>query len=162
LINANIRADEFVLEPGFVRLDNGTDMKGWTEDEGWTVIDGAIHSDIAKAKGSIYHEKTHSPDCIIRLQFRAPAKGDSGLYVYGKQYQVRDFPKTGPAQYGKFAKPAGEWNQLELDFTNGIAVVKLNGEVIERVWKIGIDPKKGLGLQKEVGNFDFRYIVIKE
>ena len=59
-------------------------------------------------------------------------------------------------------KPAGEWNDLEWDITKGVAVVKLNGQVIEKAWKIGGNAKKGVGLQRESGDFDFRYVRIKE
>jgi hypothetical protein len=156
-------ADDFKLEEGFARLDNGKDLKGWTGKlDGWSVKDGAIHLDVKKAKGHLYSEKTHSRDCVIRLQFRATPNADSGLYVHGKQLQVRDYPKAGPKEYAKPAKPAGQWNDLELDVTDGVAVVKLNGQVIEKAWKIGDKPKQGLGLQRERGDFDFRYVRIKE
>jgi 3-keto-disaccharide hydrolase len=156
-------ADDFKLEEGFTRLDNGKDLKGWTGKlEGWSVKDGAIHLDAKKAKGHIYSEKTHSRDCVIRLQFRATPNADSGLYVHGKQLQVRDYPKAGPPAYARPAKPAGQWNDLELDVTGGVAVVKLNGQVIEKAWKIGDKPKQGVGLQRERGDFDFRYVRVKE
>lgn len=156
-------ADDFKLEKGFTRLDNGKDLKGWKgKTDGWSVVDGAIHLNAKKAKGNITSEKTHSKNCIIRLQFRAAPNADSGVFVYGKQLQVRDYPKAGPKQYAKPAKPAGQWNDLEWDITDGVAVVKLNGEVIEKAWKIGGNAKQGLGLQRERGDFDFRFIRIKE
>jgi hypothetical protein len=156
-------ADEFKVEEGFVRLDNGKDLEGWTGRlDGWSVIDGAIHLDSKKARGSIYSEKTHSGNCIIRLQFRAAPRADSGVFIYGKQLQVRDYPTAGPRKYASPAKPAGQWNALEWDITDGKAVVKLNGQVIEKAWPIGKNAKKGVGLQKEKGDFDFRYIRVKE
>ena len=139
--------DDFKLEEGFTRLDNGKDLTGWTGKlDGWSVRDGAIHLDVKKAKGHIYSEKQHSRNCVIRLQFRATPGADSGLYVHGKQLQVRDYPKAGPKQYAAPAKPAGEWNDLEFDITDGVAVVKLNGEVIEKAWKIGGKADQGVGL----------------
>jgi hypothetical protein len=157
------QGEEFKLEEGFTRLDNGKDLEGWTGKlDGWTVKDGTIHLDVKAAKGDIYSKTTHSKDCIIRLQFRAVKNADSGAYVYGKQLQVRDYPNAGPKEYAKPAKPFGEWNDLEFDISDGVAVVKLNGEVIEKAWKIGGDSKKGLGLQRERGDFDFRYIRLKE
>lgn len=156
-------AEEFKLEEGFTRLDNGKDLSGWTgKVDGWQVKEGAIHLEAKKAKGDIRSEKTHSDNCIIRLQFRATPNADSGVYVHGKQLQVRDYPKAGPKEYAKPARPAGEWNDLELDITKGVAVVKLNGQVIEKAWKIGGNAKQGIGLQRERGDFDFRYIRIKE
>jgi hypothetical protein len=156
-------ADDFKLEKGFTRLDNGKDLKGWTGKlDGWSVKDGAIHLDAKKAKGHIYSEKTHSGNCIIRLQFRATPNADSGVYVHGKQLQVRDYPRAGPKEYARPAKPAGEWNDLEFDVTDGVAVVKLNGAVIVPAWRVGNNDKQGLGLQKEKGDFDFRRIRVRE
>jgi hypothetical protein len=156
-------ADDFKLEEGFTRLDNGKDLAGWTGNtDGWSVVDGAIHLDSKKAKGHIYSEKTHSGNCIIRLQFRAADGADSGIFIYGNQLQCRDYPKAGPKQYAAPAKPAGQWNDIEFDITDGTAVVKLNGEVIEKAWKIGKNDKQGVGLQKERGDFDFRNIRMKE
>lgn len=155
--------DKFELEPDFTRLDNGKDLEGWTGKlDGWSVVDGAIHLDSKKAKGNIYSAKTHSGACVIRLQFRAAKGADSGVFIHGNQLQVRDYPKAGPKQYAFAAKPAGEWNDLEWDITNGVAVVKLNGKVIEKAWKIGGNAKQGIGLQRESGDFDFRFIRMKE
>jgi hypothetical protein len=157
------RAAEFKLEDGFTRLDNGKTLDGWSgKVEGWQVVEGAIHLDAKLAKGDVYSETTHSGNCVIRLQFRAAAGADSGVYFHGKQLQVRDYPKAGPANYAKFAKPAGEWNDLELDITDGTAVVRLNGEIIESAWKLGGASDKGIGLQRERGDFDFRYIRVRE
>ena len=41
-------------------------------------------------------------------------------------------------------------------------MIRLNGQVIEPAWKIGDSPERGLGLQRELGDFDFRYIRVKE
>lgn len=159
LVGSSVLADE----ENFTRLDNGTDLSGWTgKTEGWSVQDGAIHLESKSAKGDIYAETTHSANAVIRLEFRATPGADSGVYIHGKQLQVRDYPKAGPKNYAEPAKPAGEWNELEFDITEGVAVVKLNGQVIEEGWKIGGDPQKGIGLQKERGDFDFRNIRIQE
>ncbi len=154
--------EKFKLEEGFVRLDNGKDLSGWTgKKEGWSVQDGAIHLDSKKARGHIFSEKKHSKNCVIRMQFRAAKRADSGVYIYGKQLQVRDYPTAGPRQYAKAAKPAGEWNELEFDIKDGVAKVTLNGQVIEKSWRIG-NSAKGIGLQRERGDFDFRYIRVME
>jgi hypothetical protein len=157
-------ADEtFKLERGFTRLDTGKDLEGWTGNTtGWEVVDGAIHLNARQAKADIYSKTTHSKNCVIRMEFKASANADSGVYIHGKQLQVRDYPKAGPKEYAGPAKPAGQWNELEFDLTDGVAVVKLNGEVIEKAWKIGNAPTKGIGLQRERGDFDFRHIRIME
>jgi hypothetical protein len=156
-------ADEFKLEEGFTRIDTGKDLEGWTGNlTGWSVVDGYIHLDVKKARSDIYSKLVPSKNCVIRLQFRATKGADSGVFIHGKQLQVRDYPNAGPKQYAKPAKPHGEWNDLEFEITNGVALVKLNGEVIEKAWKIGGNDKKGIGLQREVGDFDYRYIRIME
>jgi hypothetical protein len=157
-------ADDFSLSDGFTRLDNGKDLEGWTGKslDGWSVKDGAIHLDVKKAKGHLYSKKTHSKNVKIRLQFKATPNAYSGLFVHGRQLHVRDYPKAGPTEYARPARPAGQWNDLYLNVTDGVAVVMLNGEVIEKSWKIGGNPKQGIGLQCERGDFDFHYIRIKE
>jgi hypothetical protein len=166
--------EDFQLEPGFVRLDNGKDLTGWFgakwsgektgDTTGWSVVDGAIHLDSEAAKSQLFHEKTYSKNAVIRLQFRAGRAADSGLCIHGRQFQVRDYPNALPdtKNYAPFSNRPGEWNDLELDITDGVAVIKLNGQVIEKAWKSGTDPALGLGLQKELGEFDFRYIRLKE
>jgi hypothetical protein len=165
---------EFKLEPGFVRLDNGKDLIGWypstwsgkdTGDaSGWSVVDGAIHLDDKVAKSHLFSRRKFSRDCAIRLQYRAAQAADSGLCLHGKQFQLRDYPNSYPdtKKYAPFARPAGQWNDLELDITGGVAVIKLNGKVLEKAWEIGTAAHLGLGLQKEVGAFDFRYLRLKE
>ena len=167
-------ADEFKLEPGFVRWDSGKDLTGWypstwsgknTGDAtGWSVVQGAIHLDCKSAKSHLFSKNKFSPNAIIRLEFRAAKGADSGLCLHGKQFQLRDYPNSYPdtKRYAPHSKPPGQWNDLELDITKGVAVIKLNGHVIEKAWKIGDRKDRGLGLQREVGDFDFRYVRIKE
>jgi hypothetical protein len=162
ITSATHSGDKREPEPGFVRLDNGKDLEGWTGKlDGWSVVDGAIHLDSKKAKGDIYSVRTHGSDAVIRLQFRATKGADSGVYIHGKQLQVRDYPNAGPKEYAKAAKPFGAWNDLEFEIKRGVAVVRLNGQVIEKAWKIGGDAKKGIGLQRERGDFDFRFVRMK-
>jgi hypothetical protein len=169
-----VGGDEFKLEPGFQRLDTGKDLAGWypsnwlgknTGDAtGWSVVDGAIHLDCEKAKCHLFSEKKLSPNAVLRLDFRAAKAADSGLCLHGAQFQLRDYPNSHPdtKRYAPHAKPPGQWNALELDITDGVAVIRLNGQVIEKAWKLGPDRKRGLGLQRERGDVDFRYVRIKE
>jgi hypothetical protein len=174
LTSALLNAQEPQLENGFVRLDNARDLTGWYaskwsgqptgDPSGWSVIDGAIHLNAQAASSHLFCRTRHSRNCVIRLQFRAAAAADSGLAVHGKQFQVRDYPGSLPdtKRYAPPAKPAGQWNDLELDISDGVAVIKLNGTVIEKAWKIGEAADRGLGLQREKGDFDFRFVRIKE
>jgi hypothetical protein len=170
----NMCTEDLQLEPGFVRLDNGKDLTGWFgakwsgektgDTAGWSVVDGAIHLDSEAARSQLFNENTYSKNAIIRLQFRAGRAADSGLCIHGKQFQVRDYPNALPdtKKYAPFSNHTGEWNDLELDITDGVAVIKLNGQVIEKSWKSGTDTTRGLGLQRELGEFGFRYIRLKK
>ncbi len=171
---SKVRSEDFQLETGFVRLDNGTDLTGWFgarwsgektgDTRGWSVVDGAIHLNSEAAKNHLFHKKTYSKNAVIRLQFRAARAADSGLCIHGKQFQIRDYPNALPdtIKYAPFANRAGLWNDLELDITDGVTVIRLNGQVIEKAWKSGTDYNRGLGLQRELGEMDFRYIRLKE
>lgn len=167
-------AEEFKPEPGFVRLDNGKDLAGWYgarwsgkesgTTSGWSVVDGAIRLDCKAARSHLFSKGKYGRNAIIRLQFRAAKAADSGLNVHGKQFQVRDYCNSLPdtKKYAPACKPPGEWNDLELDISDGVAVIKLNGTVIEKAWKTGTAIDVGLGLQREKGDFEFRRIRLKE
>jgi hypothetical protein len=172
-VSGSGRAEDFKLEKGFVRLDNGKDLAGWTRHKGgewkdgeWKVVDGAIRLEYKTPPpyGAIYSTLTHSRDVIVRLQFRASHGADSGVFLHGAQFQVRDYANSyaQTRRFAEFAKPAGQWNDLEFNVTDGVAVVSLNGTVISKAWKIGNKRERGVGLQKEKGNFEFRFIRIKE
>ena len=166
-------AEQLEFEPGFTRLDNGQDLTGWFGStwsgentgnvDGWNVVDGAIHLDAGAAKNHLFCEKTYGRNAIIRLQFNAARAADSGLNLHGKQFQVRDYVNSLPdtKKYAPPCKPPGEWNDLEFDVTDGVAVVRLNGTVIEKAWKTGDNSGIGLGLQREKGDFAFRFIRLK-
>ncbi|MHC4178827.1 MAG: hypothetical protein ACYSWU_15050, partial [Planctomycetota bacterium] len=69
-------AEKFKLEPGFVRLDNGKNLKGWFGSawsgkktgnvDGWSVVDGAICLKAKTAKNHLFSRKTYSRNVIIR------------------------------------------------------------------------------------------------
>ena len=170
----SLLAGELRLEEGFVRLDNGKDLTGWYASQwsgkptgdlsGWSVAGGAIRLDCKAATSHLFCKTKHGKNVVIRLQFRAAHGADSGLALHGKQFQVRDYINSEPdtRKYTPFCRPPGEWNDLELDFTGGVAVIKLNGHAIVTGWPIGDAADRGLGLQREVGDFAFRYIRIKE
>jgi hypothetical protein len=168
-----VSAEEFKLEPGFTRLDNGKDLSGWypstwrgkdTGDaSGWSVVDGAIRLDCDRARNHLFSKARFGRTSTIRLQFLAARGADSGLCLHGKQFQLRDYPNSYPdtKRYAPHCKPPGEWNDLELAFTDGVGTIKLNGHAIEKQWKLGDNPDLGLGLQREKGDFRFRYLRIK-
>ena len=163
------------VEPGFMPLFNGTDLAGWkylrtpkesvegkteTSDGRISVKDGIIvvHEKDNKGKGGtfdLYTVKDFAKDFILRMEFRAAPKADSGVYIRGPQLQVRDYPTVGPYKPKGFKN--ADWNDLEivvkavppskttkvngktltdkdlleLNFRDGKTEAKLNGKTID-------------------------------
>lgn len=170
-------ADDFKPEGGYTSLFNGKDLTGWkypgargqpldgktTPDERFEVKDGVIlvHAKDANGQGGIkdlYTVKSFDKDFHLKLEFRAAPRADSGVYIRGPQLQVRDYPTVGPYKKVKFHE--GGWNELEIMVKGTAAECKCNGEVIEKAFKV--PAQGGIGLQAEVGRFEFRRIRVKE
>jgi hypothetical protein len=168
-------ADDFTVEEGFTSLFNGKDLSGWrvgkevldakTENANrrFQVVDGVIVANAKDADGKggildLYTTKEFNKDFTLRLEFRAAPRADSGVYIRGKQLQVRDYPTVGPYKKVKFKD--ADWNELEIIVKGEAAECRCNGEVIEPAFKV---PAKGaIGLQAEAGKFEFRRVRIKE
>ena len=166
--------DEFKPEEGYTSLFNGRDLSGWkpgktdkesldgkTEAFGgrFRVRDGVIVVHEGRGIQDLYTVKEFNKDFHLKLEFRAAPRADSGLYIRGKQLQVRDYPTVGPYKNLKHFKN-GDWNELDVTVKGTSARCLCNDEVVEEAFKI---PAKGqIGLQAEVGKFEFRRIRIKE
>jgi hypothetical protein len=212
-------------EDGFVPLFNGKDLSGWryvpakgqslegqteTPDGRIVVQDGVIVVNEKNKSGKggttdLFTVKDYNQEFILRLEFRAAPKADSGVYLRssGAQLQVRDYPTVGPYKVKSFRN--GDWNDLEITVRNNVVITtvngkpltdqdafeltvkggkpaarlngkdidvtavqlsvgsvaecKCNGEVLEKAFKI--PAKGGIGLQAEIGKFEFRNIRVK-
>jgi hypothetical protein len=142
------RVEDKKDEDGFVSLFNGKDLTGWmykaapkdslagkteTADERVVVKDGAIvmNEKDKAGKGGIkdlYTVKSYDKDFILRLEFRAAPKADSGVYIRGPQLQVRDYPTVGPYKKVKFKD--ADWNDLEITVKGGAVTTTVNGKAL--------------------------------
>ena len=170
--------DEFKIEDGYTSLFNGKDLTGWrypgakgrdldgqtaTPDKRIAVEEGTIvmHEKDSEGKGGIrdlYTSKSFDKDFHLKLEFRAAAKADSGVYIRGPQLQVRDFIRRGEQKHMKKFKN-DDWNELDITVTGTEAVCRVNGEPLA---KMKVPAKGGIGLQAESGKFEFRRVRIKE
>jgi Domain of Unknown Function (DUF1080) len=149
--NSGQAADDFKPEEGFVSLFNGKDLSGWrypgangkelegqaeTADKRIEVKDGVIfvHEKDKDGKDPIkdlYTAKIFDKPFILRLQFRAGLKADSGVYIRGPQLQVRDYPRFG----GEYSKVPGfkldDWNDLEIIVGLPGPRTTVNGKALE-------------------------------
>ncbi len=177
--------DDFKLEEGYALLFNGKDLTGWehgycppgtkpndekldgktaSKNKVFHVENGLI---VATGKGlrAVYTTKEFNKDFVLKLEFRTPAdnkKNNSGVFIRGPQLQLDGTNVGGLTNVFKNIKKfnEGDWNQIEIVVKGKEAVCKCNGESIGKAMKI---PAAGvIGLQSEIGKFEFRRIRIKE
>jgi hypothetical protein len=163
------------------KLFNGKDLTGWvysgmkgktvdgmteTPDARIEVKDGAIYikEKDKDGKGGIkdlYTAKSFDKDFVLKMQFKAGLKADSGVYIRGPQLQIRDFIRRGEQKHLKNFKN-DDWNDLEITVKGTEATYVLNGEPLKGPDKMKIPAKGPIGVQAESGVFEFRNIVVKE
>jgi lysophospholipase L1-like esterase len=107
----------------------------------------------------LHTTREFSNNFTLRLEFRASANADSGIYVRGPQLQCRDYPLAGPYKQLKNYRPQ-EWNEMEITVKEGVAHCLCNGEVLEAAMKL---PASGpIGVEGDRGQMEYRRIRIKE
>lgn len=197
LVGGLLNVPETKPEEGFTSLFNGKDLKGWVVmgDPSWKVENGALLCGGGKG-GWIRTEKEYE-SFVWRLEYRVMKEGgNSGMFIRatekgnpaftGMEVQIlADHGKpptfhSSSSLYGSvaprknMAKPAGEWNQIEIVCDKRRLAVTHNGE---KVQDIDLDDKtlpfqekpvherarKGfLGLQDHNDPVEFRNLRIKD
>jgi len=143
-------AEEKKVEEGFTSLFNGKDLTGWkypganakdnldgkteTPDKRVEVKDGAIvmNEKDKDGKGGIkdlYTVQQFPKNFILKMEFRAALKADSGVYIRGPQLQVRDFIRRGEQKQLTKFKDDG-WNELEISVKGGVVTTNVNGKAL--------------------------------
>lgn len=182
ILIARAADDTFAIEPGFVPLFNGRDLTGWcfregekadaevtagfdgknmTPDERYSAADGVlvVHPRSPRKIQKIFTQQGFPKDFVLRLEFRAEANADSGIYVRGPQLQCRDYLVAGPWKDLKQYRPQ-QWNTIEIVVQDGIARSTCNGEALGEPMTV---PATGpIGLEADRGRMEYRRIRIKE
>ena len=169
---------------GFTALITGHDLAGWqdaaTAAEHWKIENGELIND---GKGADLVTAKSYRNFELRLEWKIPLEGDSGVYLPGGQ-QVQIWAKAGGSGgfvfNHKYAvspataadKPLGEWNAFLIKLVDRKVTVTLNGKVVMQdvpVEKGFEPPLRGpetapLRLQKSPHNVmtTFRNIFIRE
>lgn len=174
-------ADEFELEPGFVSLYDGRDLTGWTYRDRKTLavkarFDGKTSTPDGRyaaqpeglvanprgpddKRGRLWTAREFGKDFILKLEFRASEKADSGVFLRGPQLQVRDYLVAGPYRDLASYRP-GDWNELVITVKGEVARATCNGEVLEEAIEI---PASGpIGIESDRGTMTYRRIRVKE
>ncbi|PHX73596.1 MAG: GDSL family lipase, partial [Opitutia bacterium] len=117
-LNAVRGADSFQPAPGFVSLFNGKDLSGWCYRDGaktdekiadafdgkaaatdgrFSAKDGVliVHPKTPRLAQKIWTTKEFPKDFVLRLEFRAAAGADSGIFIRKPQLQCRDYLVAG-------------------------------------------------------------------
>jgi hypothetical protein len=129
-----------------IKLFNGTDLKGWKlrNADGkncWTVVDGVLTN---TDRGTDLVSEEKFTDFELHVEVRVPKGGNSGVYLQGRyEIQVGDTADMKDltnsmmgAIYSKIApklnaaKPAGEWQTLDVHFMQ--AVRDATGKIIAK------------------------------
>ena len=175
VLAAPSRAQEgFKPDKGFRSLFNGKDLTGWvyrntkenldgktaSKDKRFFVQDGAIVCDVGKGIKDLYTAEKFDRDFVVKMEFRAGLKADSGVYIRGPQLQIRDFQRRGEHKYLKGFKN-DDWNLLVITVKGTEATFTLNGEQLKNPDKMKIPATGGIGLQAETGKFEYRHLQIK-
>lgn len=96
---------------------------------------------------------------VLRLEFRATPNADSGIFIRDRQLQCRDFPLAGPYKNLRNYRP-GDWNEIEVTVTDGVANCLCNGEVLEAAMKVPVTG--AIGVEGDRGQLEYRRIRVKE
>lgn len=131
-----------------INLLNGRDLTGWRprhpqKPNGWRVINGALTNAVP---GNDLRTEREFSDFKLHAKFRYPKGSNSGIYLRGRyEVQIEDNFGAPPDShfiggvYGfltprvNAARPAGEWQTLDITLIGRVVTVVLNGEpIIER------------------------------
>jgi hypothetical protein len=167
-----------------VPLFNGQSLDAWRPVGGgasqWSVADGILRN--AK-RGANFVTVQSFDDFKLHLEFRVPKGENSGVYLRGRyEVQIEDNYGQEPDShriggvYGfltpsvNAARPAGEWQAVDVTLVGRVVTVVLNGErVIDRQTIPGItggalDSDEGapgpIMLQGDHGPIEFRRVVL--
>ncbi|HSH92628.1 MAG TPA: GDSL-type esterase/lipase family protein [Roseimicrobium sp.] len=167
-------ADTFTPEAEFISLFNGKDLTGWgyktnnfdgksaSVDGRYIAKDGKLIV-LTPSEGrkiqQIWTTKEFPKDFVLKLQFRASANADSGVFIRKPQLQCRDYIIAGPYKNLMNYKPQ-EWNDLEVTVKDGVANCTCNGEILEAALKV--PPTGPIGLEGDRGQLEYRHIQLKE
>jgi hypothetical protein len=141
---------------GWVLLWNGKDSEGWTDGAGAALkpealADGSINP--AGVKGGMAYTKERYGNFVFACDFKVSKGCNSGVFFRTANlkdpvqtgFEIQVFDSAGKEKVGKHdcgalydiaaptknaAKPAGEWNRLEITANGAKVSVVLNGEKV--------------------------------
>src|ERR1041384_4003240 len=131
-----------VWPEGFTALIAKRDLTGWQDAtnaaQHWKIEKGELIND---GKGTDLVTAKSYRNFELRLEWKIPARGDSGVYLPGgQQVQIwaKDSGSGGFVFNHKYTvspalvadKPLGEWNAFQIKLLDGKVTVTLNGKLV--------------------------------
>ncbi len=94
-------------------------------------------------------------DFVLKLEFRAEANADSGIFLRGKQLQCLEYWMAG-IHYKLQDYKWQNWNVVEIRVSGTSAFCTCNGEVLSGSFQI---PEDGpIGLEADRGKMEYRNV----
>jgi hypothetical protein len=176
---------DFAKMPGWTPLFAGENLDAWQlsdkQAESWKIEDGIIRYD---GKTGTLKTKESFRDYTLRVDWRMPRRGDSGIFVRdSKQLNIwtwdmgsgemwehrgRFKPKTEGERNPYIPKTredraVGEWNTFVVTVKDDKVTVELNGvEVISQAPLLGSSKESPIGLQRHGDPLEYKSIYIKK
>jgi hypothetical protein len=163
-------------DAGYVHLFNGKDLTGWGypngarfdgltevpgDDKRFKVVDGLLTVYARTPQQRTLELRTtanFTGDFMLKLEFRAGPRADSGIFLRGRQLQCRDYSTMGPYRTLTKYKPQ-DWNEVEITVRGDTALCTCNGEVLEPA--MPVPANGGIGLESDGGIMEYRNIRLK-
>jgi hypothetical protein len=157
-------------------LQQWTDLTEWEANPGWKIEGNQLER---VDKGGNLFSKELFGDFALRLEFKLPPGGNSGLIFRNRmnvEHQVEiTADARGPVHNGtsgsvfrrtipttNAAKPAGEWNSMEIEVRGRVVSVTYNGtKVVDRVTIDDLPFRGPVGLQDHGTPLWFRGVQVK-
>lgn len=166
-----------------IHLIRQNSLEGWKplgKNNNWVVKDGILSN---PKSGANLATEAKFEDFKLHLEFKVPKGSNSGIYLRGRyEVQITDSHGMEPAYdqlasvYGFItplalpAKPAGEWQTLDITLVGRVVSVVLNGQTIIHPQEIpgitggAIDSNEGapgpIMIQGDHGAVDYRNITL--
>jgi hypothetical protein len=174
---------DFVAMKGWTPIFDGKDLSNFKLDDkqkdSWRLEDGIIRYD---GKTASLWTKEAFGDFQVRVDWRMPRRGDSGLFLRtgrqlniwtwsmgsGEMWEYRTSAKTDeerkqytPSQNAD--KPVGEWNTFLVTLIGDRVTVLVNDrEVISKAHMVNVPAKGPIGLQQHGDPLEFKSIYVRK
>lgn len=156
-------------EAGFTPLIKSPALDNWVEigsTGAWTYEDGVLQCSGEKEAYAWLATKKKYDDFVLKLQWRVPPEGNSGIFLRAPDYEGRTSMKAFEIQIrddsvdddltdssgavfrripasGKYSKPVGRWNDYTLIMDGRRLKIVLNGQTVSDTNIDTVEPQPG-------------------